>query len=519
MSKIKLLHASNFFLKRPLCNEPSISIIHALLEDEGLDCECLYNPSMEQSLIENYIVDEETDYLGICLNFFSDINKIIMFCEYIKKRRPSLMLVMFGLFANCDEKFLLDNFGSVFNFIIKGEPELVFLDIVRDRKSTTECSVIYSNNQSTTKLPPPKKNLKNELSTCISRGCYNKCLFCEEHFDHYICREVDDVILEIKNHVLTSDRNKDCWLFFMDLDFLSISVRNPDYIVRLVNAWKRENLKIKFTIQTRADRIVYNVESLKLLKSIGLQSVTLGVESGSMEILNRYNKNIKNVEMNIEAIETLKKLGILHNLSFIMYEPLTTLDIIKQNLHFFKLIDFPIGAIPSQPPVSFYDKLIILHGSKTFEYYKNKIEYTIDNYNVSYQFVDKEVNLFYEKINMWRMKIAEIIEQYYYLIDKLLYSNNDFSKSLRIQRLGITIKKLDLDFMTELVSAIQNRKNIDEVIQRYVTIMNSDIKEKINSIYAGSTEGERHFRGWHGPMNIILKDDDTVNGEVYYDKK
>ncbi len=519
MPKTKLLHANNFFLKRPLCNEPSISIIHALLEIEGIDCECLYNPSMEQSLIEDYIVDEETEYLGICLNFFTDICKVTMFCKKIKKRRPSLMLVMFGLYANCDEKFLLDNFGGVFNFVIKGEPELVFCDIVRNRRSTTECNVICSDNKSITRLPPPKKNLSNELSTCISRGCYNRCLFCEENFDHYISREVDDVILEMKNHVLTSNRNEDCWVFFMDLDFLSISVRNPDYIERLVCAWKREKLKIKFTIQTRADRIVSNTESLKLLKGIGLQSVTIGIESGSIEILNRYNKKIKNVETNIEAIETLKKLGILHNISFIMYEPLTTLDNINQNLQFFKLIDFPIGAIPSQPPVSFYDKLIILHGSKTFDYYKNKVEYSVENYNVSYQFVDKEVNLFYEIINLWRMKNAKIIEQYYYLVDTLLYSNKDFSRSLRIQRLGITIKKLDLDFMTELVSAIQNEKNIDELLKKYVTIMNSDIKEKINSICNGSVGGERHFRGWHGPMNIILKDDDTANSEVDYDKE
>ena len=103
-------------MRRPLCNEPSISIIQALLEKEGIECECLYNPSKEQSLIEDYIVSEETDYLGICLNFYSEIKEIVLFCKRLKKRKPSLMIVVFGLYGNCDKDFLLKHFGNIFNF-------------------------------------------------------------------------------------------------------------------------------------------------------------------------------------------------------------------------------------------------------------------------------------------------------------------------------------------------------------------------------------------------------------------
>lgn len=492
-----------------------MGIINSLLDNAGYECESIYN--MNYVMAENVIKNYSIDYLGICMNFVPKIIDVVTLCKRIKKERPNIQIILYGLYANCNSEYLLNCFEKVFNFIIKGEPEILFYDIVKNGEKSLTCKIINKSDTVSSKnikLPTPKKNLKNELNTLISRGCVKNCLFCEEKFFYhsFTIRDVNDVICEVQNHISSSDENRDCWIFFSDLDFLSITEYHPNYIKDLVEKCKKEDLIFKFTIQTRSDKISPNINNLELLKSIGLQAVSLGIESGSDEILIRYNKKTKGVNVNIEAIKNLKKIGILYKINFIMYDPLTTLNNIKENLMFFKSINFPIGSIPSHPPVSFSDKLKFFYGTECFEYYKrNKLVYEIKDYSVYYDFTDPKIKLYYMYILNWRRQISITMRDFYKILNYMLYNNMDVSDSLKIQHIGLVIKKTDLEFMFSLVDAIQEHVSLYDVMQKYLYIINNSIYNRIRKLRDKYEVNKYNFRGWHGQMNVILNEEEEIN--------
>lgn len=71
----------------------------------------------------------------------------------------------------------------------------------------------------------------------------------------------------------------------------------------------------------------------KLLREAGVKCLYLGIESGSPTQLRRYGKGL-NVEENREAINILRNLGFQLELGFIFFDPLATMEDLRQNILF-----------------------------------------------------------------------------------------------------------------------------------------------------------------------------------------
>lgn len=78
---------------------------------------------------------------------------------------------------------------------------------------------------------------------------------------------------------------------------------NPNRGIELSKELKRRNLKSKFAIECRANDV--EKENFRALKEVGLVSVFLGIESGSNNVLKRYNKEIMK---EINSLSDLMKL-------------------------------------------------------------------------------------------------------------------------------------------------------------------------------------------------------------------
>jgi hypothetical protein len=65
--------------------------------------------------------------------------------------------------------------------------------------------------------------------------------------------------------------------------------------------------------------------------------VYMGLESGSEEGLKTLHKQIT-VEQNIRAVEILKGLGLMFQFGFMLFEPSTTFESVRENLHFLRTI-------------------------------------------------------------------------------------------------------------------------------------------------------------------------------------
>jgi radical SAM superfamily enzyme YgiQ (UPF0313 family) len=91
----------------------------------------------------------------------------------------------------------------------------------------------------------------------------------------------------------------------------------------------RRSLKIRFQIACRANNIERDL--FVKLKALGLEKVFVGVEAGHQRGLDTFDKETT-VEMNDQALATLRELGLMYDMGFILIDPYTTYEELKQNL-------------------------------------------------------------------------------------------------------------------------------------------------------------------------------------------
>lgn len=176
-------------------------------------------------------------------------------------------------------------------------------------------------------FPPdvPAKTDKIEY-LITSRGCPYACRFCSTYQTHggkgFRYRDIVNVVDEIE--YLIQDR-KCNGLYIYDDNFTT----NEKRIREFVSEMKRRKSFIPFLCYGRVDSVRY--DTFKLLREVGLQSISFGIESGSPKILKYLNKNINN-EQTIEAVKICNDLGIIAKGTFIMGSPTETLADFEQTL-------------------------------------------------------------------------------------------------------------------------------------------------------------------------------------------
>lgn len=137
----------------------------------------------------------------------------------------------------------------------------------------------------------------------VSKGCPNHCFFC-------LATPLNGKITRYKSQELIIDEIKECVEKYNIKDFIFWSD-----IFNLDNSWVQKlcrliidsNLNINFSTNTRVDTVDY--ETLCLMKKAGCGLVSMGIESGSQEILDKMGKKIT-IKQIREAVETINKANI-----------------------------------------------------------------------------------------------------------------------------------------------------------------------------------------------------------------
>jgi radical SAM superfamily enzyme YgiQ (UPF0313 family) len=91
--------------------------------------------------------------------------------------------------------------------------------------------------------------------------------------------------------------------------------------------------RVLWKISCRAEYVEH--ELFAKLRDAGLFLVYMGIESGTEEGLELLNKEMS-VEQNIQAIDTLKQLGIQVSYGFMLFDPSSTFQSIRENLSFLR---------------------------------------------------------------------------------------------------------------------------------------------------------------------------------------
>jgi len=197
-------------------------------------------------------------------------------------------------------------------------------------------------------LPYPERSYRpmvvlgrKALPILASRGCVRTCSFCSIHVFYRSApgkvvrtRKPAEIVREMR--MLHDERGITIFLF-QDDDF---PLFGPVW-----QRWTREFLaelhgaglagKVIWKINCRADAV--DPVLFAEMKEAGLYYVYMGLESGSDDGLETLNKDITVAE-NLRAVEILKSLGLVYEFGFMLFDPSTTFDSVRDNVAFLRQI-------------------------------------------------------------------------------------------------------------------------------------------------------------------------------------
>jgi radical SAM superfamily enzyme YgiQ (UPF0313 family) len=139
---------------------------------------------------------------------------------------------------------------------------------------------------------------------------------------------------------------------FQDDDFAAHSARERAWLGDFLRELRVAGLqgRIRWKISCRVDDLQPSL--LEDMIAHGLMAVYLGVESGSVTGLRSLNKRVT-VEQNLAAVEMLKQHDVALAVGFMLFDPSSTFDTIRENLTFLRQVGwdgyFPVNFCKMLP--------------------------------------------------------------------------------------------------------------------------------------------------------------------------
>lgn len=203
----------------------------------------------------------------------------------------------------------------------------------------------------------------------MSRGCTFKCNYCPyiilENATRF--REPEAVVEEIRHGIQR-------W------GFRSFKFRDPlfglnrKYVFRLADLLDRLPRKIQFSIETRID--LMRPEVLRVLKRVGLTSITVGIETPSEETLRRYHRTPIKDDRQRDFIALCRSMGIRTVAGFLIGFPDDTEQDIRQVLRYARSVNptfANFNIVTPYPGTEFFEQ--VRHQIASFDY-RNYTVYT-----------------------------------------------------------------------------------------------------------------------------------------------
>lgn len=274
------------------------------------------------------VYDDGFNYLTkMCLSNMRDAAFVM---QQHAKKLGCKVIVTSSDAADHAEKYL----SHSADFVIVGEAEYTLLELVNAIENKTDVSeikgIVYkdaNNLKSTPKrnvsknlneLPLPAWDLVNidpykkvwmnkhgyfSLNVATTRGCPYHCNWCAKpiYGNSYNMRSPENVVSELK--LLKTRFNMDHIWFCDDIFGLKRS-----WVSEFSDLIKKENIHIKYKIQSRADLLVQE-KYVEALATSGCDDVWMGAESGSQKILDAMDKGTSIEEIK-KARQLLREHGI-----------------------------------------------------------------------------------------------------------------------------------------------------------------------------------------------------------------
>ena len=302
------------------------------------------------------ILVKQPDVLGVSLLSFRARQTLEMLSR-LKSEGLQSRIVLGGHFPTFNDRILLEEWSSI-DVVVHGEGDLTLVDLLQTwqqggglddvagisyRKDGT---VVQNRARSLIEdldsLQWPVRDhterivgMGGALNLNRSRGCYGNCSFCSISSFYrtqagaaWRQRSVVNVLAEM---AYLADRFPGSILKFHDDQFIGPGKRGWEDAMSFAHTLKDSNIDVRFSIFARSDTI--EPELFRILKAAGLESVFVGVESGSQRELDLFNKRTT-ISQNLNALQILHDLDIHFLMGLILFDPYTEMEDVKANFRF-----------------------------------------------------------------------------------------------------------------------------------------------------------------------------------------
>lgn len=279
----------------------------------------VFDCNVSYSSVFDFAEKMEPDIIGISV-LTPTVKSSIELLKNLKLKNGRCLFIAGGIHAST---FPDDMIFAGFDLVIRGEGELTFYQLLKKfgSKELYEIDGISFWDKIDKKIIHRKdrkrienldildfpKLTKNDLenyeyaSIITSRGCAYQCYYCSSsYYWNKIVkfRSIENILCEITYYLNLGVKQ----IYFCDDNFFS----NPQIVENLCAKIIELNLKFKWNALIRLELL--NEEILELMKLAGCTCLSIGIECGIREVLQR-EKGI-NIETLIEKFRLIKKVGI-----------------------------------------------------------------------------------------------------------------------------------------------------------------------------------------------------------------
>jgi anaerobic magnesium-protoporphyrin IX monomethyl ester cyclase len=278
------------------------------------------------------------------------------------------------------------------------------------------------------------------LPLLASRGCVRRCSFCSIHTFYRTApgktvrvRKAEHVVEEM----LLLHRRQDVRVFlFQDDDFPLFSRIGRKWAVELAERLIESGLAQRaiWKISCRAEYV--EPELFAKLRAAGLFLVYMGIESGVPEGLKILHKQMT-AEQNLKGVRTLKDLDIVYGYGFMLFDPSSTFESVRQNIAFLRQMvgDGSAGAV--------FSRMLPYGGTPIRDLLRDEGRLRGDLTRPDYDFLDHRLNEYHRQLTAtvkpW-LRDEGLSYRINYAIDELasfrrlvpeVQGNQDYYASLR----------------------------------------------------------------------------------------
>jgi anaerobic magnesium-protoporphyrin IX monomethyl ester cyclase len=234
------------------------------------------------------------------------------------------------------------------------------------------------------------------LPLLASRGCARRCSFCSIHTFY---RNAPGKVVRVRKPVNVVEEMQYLLqhhgvrvILFQDDDFPLWGPAGRRWADELMERMYDAGLvdRMIWKISCRAEYVEY--ELFRKLRDAGLFLVYMGLESGTEQGLKVLNKEMS-VEENLAAVRTLKELELNVSYGFMLFDPSSTFESVRENLVFLKNITGDGRAAAT------FSKMLPYGGTPIRDALRNEGRLRGDLTRPDYDFLDLRLNEFYRLLS------------------------------------------------------------------------------------------------------------------------